>query len=93
MSIWRQFARGLRNLTDRDGADRDVADEVQHYLDQTTAGYVARGMTERDARLAARRELGSVAALGEQVRSYGWETFVGSLVADVRYGVTCDFRG
>jgi len=87
VSIWRQFVRGLRNFTDRDAADRDVADEVQHYLDQATAGYVARGMTETDARLAARRELGSVTAVGEQVRSYGWENFVGSLVADARYGV------
>jgi putative ABC transport system permease protein len=87
MSLWRQLTRGLRNLTDRDTADREIADEVRHYLDETTARFVARGMTDGDARLAARRELGSVTALGEQVRSYGWENLVGSVFADVRYGV------
>ena len=34
MSLWRQLTRGLRVLTHRAAADRDIADEVQHYLDQ-----------------------------------------------------------
>jgi putative ABC transport system permease protein len=87
MSVWRQLARGFRNLSRRDAADRDVADEVQHYVDETVAGLVARGMTADDARLAARRELGSLTALREEVRSYGWEQVAGSGLADVRYGV------
>ena len=33
MSLWRQLTRGLRVLTNRAAADRDVADEVQHFLD------------------------------------------------------------
>jgi putative ABC transport system permease protein len=87
MSFWRQLSRGLRNLTHRDAADRDAADEVQHYLDETAAGLVAQGMSPADAQLAARRELGSVRAIGEEVRSYGWENLVASVLADVRYGV------
>src|SRR5262245_34401790 len=87
MSLWRQLTRGLRNLTDRDASDREVADEVQHYLDETTSRFVAEGLPEREARLQARRELGSVTSLGEQVRSYGWENLIGSVLADVRYGV------
>ena len=38
MSLWRQLTRGLRVLTNRDAADRDVADEVQHFLDQSADG-------------------------------------------------------
>jgi hypothetical protein len=30
VSLWRQLARGLRALTKRSAAERDVADEVQH---------------------------------------------------------------
>ena len=37
MSAWRQLVRGLRALTHRSAADRDVADEVQHYLEQAAA--------------------------------------------------------
>jgi hypothetical protein len=36
MSLWRQLARGVRVFTRRTAADRDVADEVQHYLDEAT---------------------------------------------------------
>src|SRR5437588_9826516 len=86
MSLWRQLTRGLRNLADRNAADRDAADEVQHYLHEAAAGFAARGMAPDEARLAARRELGSVTALRENVRSYGWENGVASCLADVRYG-------
>ena len=87
MSLLRQLARGFRNLRHRDAADRDVADEVQHYLDEATARLIARGLPADAARLAARRELGSMTALREEVRSYGWEQIAGSVSADVRYGV------
>ena len=58
MSLWRQLTRGLRALTDRSGADRDVSDEVEHYLEQATAEGLARGLTPEQARRAARVELG-----------------------------------
>ena len=50
MSLWRQLTHGLRVLTKRDAADREVGDEVQHYLDQATAAHVARGLSPSDAR-------------------------------------------
>ena len=36
MSLWGQLTRGLRVLTNRTAADQDVADEVRHFLDQST---------------------------------------------------------
>ncbi|HEX6463096.1 MAG TPA: ABC transporter permease [Vicinamibacterales bacterium] len=86
MSLWRQLTRGLRTVAHRDASDRDVADELQHYLDEATAGFVAEGMSPDAARLAARRRIGSLTAAREQVRSYGWENIVGAFVADLRYG-------
>jgi putative ABC transport system permease protein len=85
MSLWRQLTRGLRVLTNRAAADQDVADEVQHFLDQATAAWVARGLAPEDARRAARIELGGTTAVREQVRAYGWENIVGSVAADMRF--------
>jgi len=86
VSIWRQLTRGLRALTDRKRADREIADEVGHYLDESTASFVDKGLGPAEARRAARIELGGPAAVHEQVRSYGWETAVECVCADLRYG-------
>jgi putative ABC transport system permease protein len=85
VSLWRQLTRGLRALADRSAADRDVADEVQHYLDEATAAHVARGLSRDEALRAARLELGGVARVSEQVRGYGWENAIETVLADLRY--------
>ena len=61
MSLWRQLTRGLRVLTNRAAADRDVADEVQHYLDRgdrraDRARALARGGAARRAPRARQRD-------------------------------------
>ena len=43
MSRWRQLTRGLRVLSNRSVADKNVADEVQHYLEQATAAHMRAG--------------------------------------------------
>ena len=87
MSIWRQLSRGLRALTHRRSADSDVADEVRDYIDRATDANVARGMSHTDAHRAAQIELGNETVARERVRGYGWENFVETLIADVRYAV------
>jgi putative ABC transport system permease protein len=85
MHPWRQFARGIRALLRRADADRDVSDEVRHYLDESAKAHRARGLSDADALRAARIELGNPTALTEQVRSYGWENVIDAAVMDVRY--------
>ncbi len=85
MSLWRQLTRGIRALTRPTTADRDVADEVEHYLEQATAALVASGLSPDEARRAARLELGSPTGVREQVRGYGWENVIGGLLADLRF--------
>ena len=80
MALWRQLTRGLHALTHRDAADRDVADEVEHYLEQATAEHLARGLAPADARRAARLEIGNPASLREEVRSSGWEHTIETLI-------------
>ena len=85
MSFSRQLRRGLRALIHRSAADRDVADEVQHYLEEATAAHLARGLSPDAARRAARLEMGSVAGVREEIRTSRWESTVETLLADLRY--------
>jgi putative ABC transport system permease protein len=85
MSLWRHLARGLAVLTNRTAADRDVADEVLHYLDQAATELVAKGLSPDEARRAAQVDLGNATVIREQVRDYGWENVVGTVSADVGY--------
>jgi putative ABC transport system permease protein len=85
MSLWRELTRGLRVLMNRRAADQDVADEVQDYYDQATAALVASGLSPADARRAAQVELGNMTVVREEVRAYGWENVIDTLLADLRY--------
>ena len=85
MSLWRQLSRGLRALVHRSATDRDIADEVEQYIDDAAAAFEASGLSPEDARRAARRQLGSVTAVHEQVRAYGWEHIVETTLSDIRH--------
>jgi putative ABC transport system permease protein len=85
MSLWRQIVRGVRALVHRADADRDVADEVEHFLDQSIAAHRARGLSTDEARRAALIEMGNTTITRERVRDSGWENVVEGMAADLRY--------
>lgn len=85
MSLLRQIARGVRALVHRTDADRDLADEVEYFLDQSVAAHMAHGLSAEDARRAALLEIGNTTVVREQVRSSGWENIVEEAIADLRY--------
>ncbi len=85
MSIWRQLTHGLRGLMNRQARDREVSDEVEQYFEEATAAGVARGLTEQEAKRAARAEFGNVAVTREQVRLYGWENSLTAFFNDLRF--------
>jgi putative ABC transport system permease protein len=87
MSLWRQLTRGLSVLTRRAEADREVADEVSHYLEEVTAELVASGVAPDEARRAARLEVGNVTAVTEEIRAAGWENWIEVLLSDLQYGL------
>lgn len=84
MSLWRQMARGMRGLAHRADVDRDVDDEVQHYLEQATAAHAARGLSPDAARRAALIEVGNPTVMRERVRDYGWENVAATTMGDLR---------
>ena len=85
MSVWRQVTRGIRVLGNRRAADQEIAEEVNHYLEESTAMFAARGLTPDEARRAARMEIGNETAVREQIREYGWENTIDTWFADLRY--------
>src|SRR6185437_5501109 len=87
MSLLRQLTRGLHALTNRAATDRNVADEVDDYLENARAAHISRGLSPDEALRAARIEVGGVTNVREQVRRYGWENAVETLLADVRYAL------
>src|SRR5262245_64468152 len=62
-----------------------MADEVRHYLDEAETAFVARGLSPDEARRTARLELGSATAIREEMRGYGWENWIETLLSDLRY--------
>ena len=83
MSFWRQFSGGVHALVNRRAADREITDEVSHYLDEATAAFVARGLSPEGARRAAQKELGNVTSLRQEVHGYGWENMIETFLADL----------
>jgi putative ABC transport system permease protein len=85
--LWRQLSRGLRVLFRRGQADRELDTELEHWLDQAAADLAATGLSQEEARRAARLQVGSTLAAREEVRDHGWEHVIGGAAADIRYAV------
>ena len=85
MSLWRQITYGLRNLIHSHDHDQDIADEVQQYFEEATAAWRLRGLSEEDAKRAARREIGNLNVVKERVNLYGWENIARAFWNDLRF--------
>ena len=75
----------LRALFRRGALEREMRDEIAAHLAQATERLLARGLTDAEARDAARREFGNVAVLQEEARDARGARWIESLTADVRY--------
>ena len=80
----RAVVRGMRSIFHRSAADRELSDEVEHYLAEATAAYREQGLSETDAARAARLDLGSRASVRQQMRASRWETVVEAFLVDLR---------
>ena len=84
MALGRKIVQGLRSLLHRRDADRDLDDEVRHYLQEAEDELVAAGATREEARRAVRLRHGDALAAREDLRTYGWEGWVETLFSDLR---------
>ena len=77
----------LRALFHKKRAEQEMDDELRFHLEKQIEQNVARGMTPEDARLAAMRQFGNVAALKEECRDTWGVRIIGELGQDLRYGL------
>jgi predicted permease len=77
----------LRNIVRKKRLERDLDEEIAFYLDTMTQQGVAAGMTEQEARRAARLELGSIEALKDAVRDVRTGAMMERIWQDFRYTI------
>ena len=83
----RTFLSRLLGLLRRNALDVRLEEEVQMHLDALAAEYERRGLSRKEARLAARRDFGGVAPMKEVHRDQRMLRAVDDVWRDVRYAV------
>ena len=81
-----RFVRVGENAMPRDHDD-ELKREIQAHLEWEAEERVADGMSEADARYAARRAFGSVTRTQEDVRAVWTRRWIEEIVQDVRYAL------
>src|SRR5207248_1595485 len=87
MSLFRNFAIGLRSLFRKNQVDRELDEELGAYLEMEAAEKMRQGVSRKDALRAVRLERGSLEVTKELVRSGGWEFFVETFWQDLRFAI------
>lgn len=87
MSLWRHITRGLGGLFRHSRTSDEIGAEVRQYLEDATVAAMDRGLSLDEARRTAQLELGNLAQVHEQVRSYGWENAARAVLFDLRYAL------
>ena len=64
-----------------------MRDEMRAHLEQATERFMARGMSEREARFAAQREFGQMGAIEQIARDARGGEWADSVAADVKYAL------
>jgi putative ABC transport system permease protein len=84
--ILRIVRQRWRALFRPDAVDDELARELSFHIEQLTREYVEGGMSEHDARFAARRAIGNIPFLEEQSRDTRQVTWLHDLRQDIVYG-------
>src|SRR5262245_9858907 len=87
MRIVNAFFSRLRWLTERSRKEAELREELQFHLEEEADERQADGLSQDDARWAARRELGNLTLVAENTRAaWGW-TSLEQRARDVVYGL------
>jgi predicted permease len=85
MRLVRVVVQRFRSLFRRSQVEADMQRELDLHIEQLTKERIAAGMTESEARLAARREFGSLEATKEQCREMRRVNLIEDLIRDLAY--------
>jgi hypothetical protein len=67
--------------------DQELSDELRFHLEKLVEEKVAKGMTPKEARYTALRELGGVEQIKEECRDMRRVNYIQDFLQDVRYGL------
>jgi predicted permease len=87
MRFFSSLAAGFRNLFAKKRVERDLAAEMNSYLDLLTDAKVRAGLEETAARRAAAIELGGIEQIKEEVREVRLGHGLETLLKDLRFGM------
>ncbi|MEP6834932.1 MAG: permease prefix domain 1-containing protein [Gemmatimonas sp.] len=85
MSTVGKIRAWLRAVMLRRRAEREMHEEMNAHIEQAAERFVARGMSEREAVCAARREFGAMSVIQEDARDSRGGRWVDNLTTDARY--------
>jgi hypothetical protein len=85
--MFNKITDGLRSLFGREEVDREYDDEIRAYLESAAADKMKSGMSREKALRAARVEFGGSESAKEEARAFGWESVVGNIWQDIRFGL------
>ena len=74
-------------MLQRSDVDREMCAEMELHLDQAVERLMRRGLSEAEARYAARREFGNVALLQEEGRDARGARWIESCAADIKFAL------
>ncbi len=86
MPLLGKFIGGLRALFHKQEVEQEMDEELRGFLDAAAKEKMRSGMSQEEARRAARVEMGSLDAVKEEIRSSGWEATLEKLLQDLRFG-------
>jgi len=84
-SRWKFFRRRLRYWLDLNERQRLLWEEMEFHIESMTQELAAQGMSEPDARAAARRKFGNMTQKSEEARSTWIARWMGDLTQDLRH--------
>jgi len=87
MRIFEKIPLRLRSLVRKRVVDQELSDEIRFHLEKLIEEKLAKGMTLREARYAALRELGAIEQIKEECRDMRRVNYLQDLLQDLRYGV------
>jgi putative ABC transport system permease protein len=87
MGLVRKLAHGFRALVWKKRVRDELEEELHSFIEAAVEQKMRSGMTRKEALRAARVEVGSVAAIKDNVHDAGWESMVEALWQDVRYAL------
>jgi predicted permease len=87
MSPFNRLISGIRSLLFRRREEQDLEEELDAYLSQAVQEKRRTGLSSEEALRTSRAEMGSLAAVRDNVREVGWESRMESVWRDLRYAL------